>query len=81
MLSWTSERKPCCGPKSAASWAFRMLREQIRDVTKLAVHRRRITDDADAFAVEGGRGEQSLASKLSHALMLDYFTSAGGGSR
>jgi hypothetical protein len=31
-----------------------MAREEIGDVTKLSVYRRRIANDADTFAVEGG---------------------------
>jgi len=31
-----------------------MAREEIGDMTQLAVYRRRITDDTDTFAVEGG---------------------------
>jgi len=61
-MLWTKER---------GELDLRMLREQIRDVPNLSVHGCRIADEADAFAVQGIRREQTLASKVySHGDMV-----------
>src|SRR5207249_2569647 len=41
----------------------RMRREPVRDVPQVAVHRRRVADHADAFAVESVRLEETLGPK------------------
>ena len=63
MLSCTSDRNPCCGPKMAASLAVGRAAQPIGDVPELAVDRRRIADDADAAAVEPTGRQQPVGSE------------------
>jgi hypothetical protein len=55
MLSCTSERKPCCGPKSAVAVG----EEQIDDVTEAVIDRCGIADEADALAAQFAGFEQA----------------------
>ena len=68
MLSCTSERNPCCGPKIAAERDVRILEQPIDDVREARVDRRRVADEPDTAsgdqvtidgeqAIDAGRDE------------------------
>ena len=69
MFSCTSDRKPCCGPKIAAS-ARAAGRAASRSAMwrRLAIDRRRVADDADALAVEAAGREQPVGPETTPAL-------------
>ena len=60
MLSWRSERKPCWGPKIAASFQSRRGGEAVDDMAKAVVDRGGIGKHADPQAVEARRGDQAF---------------------
>jgi len=62
MFSCTSDRKPCCGPKIALSFA-RECPQTIDDVNELMIDRSRVADDADPLSVEARGCEQPFGSE------------------
>jgi hypothetical protein len=50
MLSWRSDRNPCCGPKSARH--RRVLEQQVGAVPEAAVDRCRVAEQPDAAVLD-----------------------------
>ena len=63
MLSCTSDRKPCCGPKMRADRDARRVHQRVDDVREVRVDRRRIGDDADPAAAQPAGGEQACGAE------------------
>ena len=63
MLSCTSDRKPCCGPKMRRQRRARSGPRGDRRCAAARVDRRGVADDADAAALEGGRSQQAVGSQ------------------
>ena len=58
MLSCTSDRKPCCGPKIAPTVTPGDVHQRIDDVRVVGVDRRGIGDDADLAAFQAAGFEE-----------------------